>query len=73
MSKKIGRPVMMRISRHEEFYLGSARPGFQGRIKMGFAADGRVTAELTRPDIDEAAILRHAMPQSPSSLGDRVQ
>jgi CO/xanthine dehydrogenase Mo-binding subunit len=44
MSKKIGRPVMMRISRHEEYYLGSARPGFQGRIKMGFAADGRVTA-----------------------------
>jgi CO/xanthine dehydrogenase Mo-binding subunit len=44
MSKKIGRPVMMRISRHEEFYIGSARPGFQGRIKMGFAADGRVTA-----------------------------
>ncbi len=44
MAKKIGRPVMMRISRHEEFFLGSARAGFQGRIKMGFAADGRVTA-----------------------------
>jgi CO/xanthine dehydrogenase Mo-binding subunit len=44
MSKKINRPVMMRISRHEEYYIGSARPGFQGRIKMGFAADGRVTA-----------------------------
>src|SRR5688572_23516790 len=44
MSKKIGRPVMMRISRHEEYFMGSARPGFQGRIKMGFAADGRVTA-----------------------------
>jgi xanthine dehydrogenase molybdenum-binding subunit len=44
MSKKIGRPVMMRISRHEEYFMGSARPGFQGRIKMGFAPNGRVTA-----------------------------
>ena len=43
MSKKIGRPVMMRVSRHEEYFMGSARAGFQGRIKMGFAADGRVT------------------------------
>jgi len=44
MSKKIGRPVMMRVSRHEEYFMGSARAGFQGRLKMGFAADGRVTA-----------------------------
>jgi CO/xanthine dehydrogenase Mo-binding subunit len=44
LSKKIGRPVMMRISRHEEFYMGSARAGFQGRIKMGFREDGRLTA-----------------------------
>jgi CO/xanthine dehydrogenase Mo-binding subunit len=44
MSKKIGRPVMMRISRAEEYYLGFARTGFQGRIRLGFAADGRVTA-----------------------------
>ena len=44
MAKKIGRPVMMRVSRHEEYFMGSARAGFQGRIKMGFAADGRVTA-----------------------------
>ena len=44
MSKKLTRPVMMRISRHEEYYIGSARAGFQGRVKMGFAADGRVTA-----------------------------
>jgi L-arabinose transport system ATP-binding protein len=36
-------------------------------------ADGRVTAELTRPNIDEATILHHAMPQSPSSPGDHVQ
>jgi xanthine dehydrogenase molybdenum-binding subunit len=44
MSKKIGRPVMMRISREEEYFVGSARPGFQGRLKMGFSADGRVKA-----------------------------
>src|SRR5690606_22841491 len=44
LSRKIGRPVMMRISRAEEYYIGSARHGFQGRIRMGFAADGRVTA-----------------------------
>ncbi|WP_428101325.1 xanthine dehydrogenase family protein molybdopterin-binding subunit [Candidatus Rariloculus sp.] len=45
MSRKLNnRPVMMRIARHEEYFIGSARPGFQGRIKMGFAADGRVTA-----------------------------
>jgi xanthine dehydrogenase molybdenum-binding subunit len=43
-SKKIGRPVMMRISREEEYYVGSARSGFQGRIKIGFRPDGRVTA-----------------------------
>ena len=44
MSKKIGQPVMMRISRAEEYYLGFARTGFQGRIRLGFAADGRITA-----------------------------
>jgi xanthine dehydrogenase molybdenum-binding subunit len=44
LSKKINRPVMMRISRAEEYFIGSARNGFQGRIRMGFAADGRVLA-----------------------------
>jgi CO/xanthine dehydrogenase Mo-binding subunit len=44
LSKKLSRPVMMRISRHEEYYLGSARPGFQGRIRMGFRSDGRLAA-----------------------------
>ena len=44
MAKKIGRPVMMRVVAHEEYFFGSARAGFQGRIKMGFDADGRVTA-----------------------------
>jgi CO/xanthine dehydrogenase Mo-binding subunit len=44
MAKKTGRPVMMRISRAEEYFIGSARPGFQGRIKIGFREDGRITA-----------------------------
>jgi len=44
MSKKIGRPVMLRITRAEEYYLGSNRAGFQGRTKIGFADDGRIIA-----------------------------
>ena len=44
MAKKTGRPVMLRLSRAEEYFNGSARPGFQGRIKIGFRDDGRVTA-----------------------------
>jgi CO/xanthine dehydrogenase Mo-binding subunit len=44
MAKKTGMPVMLRISRAEEALFGSSRPAFQGRIKMGFRADGRVTA-----------------------------
>jgi CO/xanthine dehydrogenase Mo-binding subunit len=43
-SKKIGRPVQLRITREQEYYVGSARVGFQGWIKMGFAANGKVTA-----------------------------
>ena len=42
VSKKINRPVMMRISRAEEHFVGSARPGFQGRVKMGFRKDGKL-------------------------------
>ena len=44
MSRKVGRPVLMRVSRAEEYVLGSARPGFQGRIRLGFRRDGRITA-----------------------------
>lgn len=43
-SKKLGRPVQLRITREQEYYIGSARVGFQGWIKMGFASNGRVTA-----------------------------
>jgi CO/xanthine dehydrogenase Mo-binding subunit len=44
MAKKTGMPVMLRVSRAEEALFGSSRPAFQGRVKMGFRADGRVTA-----------------------------
>ena len=35
---------MMRISREEEHYIGRARPGMHGRMKVGFTKDGRITA-----------------------------
>src|SRR5215469_7034093 len=35
LSKKANAPVMMRISREEEHFIGRARPGFQGRMKVG--------------------------------------
>lgn len=44
LSKKINRPVMMRVSRAEEYYHGSARLGFQGQVRLGFAEDGRLLA-----------------------------
>lgn len=44
LARKTGRPVMMRISRYEENYVGRARPGFQGRARIGWRRDGRVTA-----------------------------
>jgi CO/xanthine dehydrogenase Mo-binding subunit len=44
LSKKAGRPVMHRVTRAEENAYGRARPGFQGRIKVGFKSDGRITA-----------------------------
>jgi xanthine dehydrogenase molybdenum-binding subunit len=44
LSKKAQAPVMMRISREEELFIGRARPGFQGRMKVGFAKDGGITA-----------------------------
>jgi xanthine dehydrogenase molybdenum-binding subunit len=44
LSKKINRPVMHRISRIEEYGIGSARPGFQGHVKLGFRADGKMLA-----------------------------
>ena len=44
LSKKAGAPVMMRISREEEGFIGRARTNMTGRAKVGFARDGRITA-----------------------------
>ena len=41
LAKKANAPVMMRISREEEHFIGRARPGFQGRMKVGFSKDGK--------------------------------
>jgi xanthine dehydrogenase molybdenum-binding subunit len=44
LAKKTNAPVMMRISREEETLIGRARPSFQGRMKVGFSKEGRITA-----------------------------
>jgi xanthine dehydrogenase molybdenum-binding subunit len=44
LSKKIGKPVMMRVTRRDETAFGKARPGVQARIKLGMRSDGRITA-----------------------------
>ena len=44
LSKKAGAPVMMRISREEENYIGRGRPSLLGRMKVGFSKEGRITA-----------------------------
>ena len=44
LSKKANAPVMMRLSREEETFVGRARPGFQGRMKVGFSKEGRILA-----------------------------
>ena len=44
LSKKIGKPVMMRVTRRDETSFGKARPGMQARIKLGMRRDGRITA-----------------------------
>jgi xanthine dehydrogenase molybdenum-binding subunit len=44
LSKKVNAPVMMRISREEEHFIGRARPSIDGRMRVGFAKDGRITA-----------------------------
>ena len=37
LSRKANAPVMMRISREEESYIGRARTNMTGRAKIGFA------------------------------------
>lgn len=44
LSKKANAPVMMRVTREDEHYIGHARTNMTGRVKIGFRADGRITA-----------------------------
>ena len=44
LSKKANAPVMMRVTRDDEQYIGRARPSLHTRVKIGFRADGRITA-----------------------------
>jgi len=44
LSKKANAPVMMRITREDEHYIGRARPALHSRVKVGFRKDGRITA-----------------------------
>jgi len=44
LSKKANAPVMMRISREEESYIGRARTNMAGRLRAGFATDGKILA-----------------------------
>jgi xanthine dehydrogenase molybdenum-binding subunit len=44
LSKKANAPVMMRITREEETFIGRARPSLLGRMKVGFSKEGRIIA-----------------------------
>jgi len=44
LAKKANAPVMMRISREEEGFIGRGRPSFLGRMKVGFSSEGRIVA-----------------------------
>ena len=44
LAKKAGAPVMMRISREEEHFIGRCRPSLLARVRIGLRKDGRVTA-----------------------------
>ena len=44
LSQKAGKPVMMRINRQEENFIGRARPGIVSRIRIGFRSNGEITA-----------------------------
>src|SRR5437762_6179877 len=44
LSKKANAPVMMRITREDEHFIGRARPGIVARTKIGFRKDGKILA-----------------------------
>ena len=42
LAKKANAPVMMRITREDEYYIGRARTGVIGRARAAFRKDGRM-------------------------------
>ena len=65
LSKKANAPVMMRITREDEHYIGRARPALHSRVKVGFAKDGRITAlDLLRRRATTARTTRRATARS---------
>ena len=44
LAKKANAPVLMRITREEEQYIGGIRPAVHGRVKAGFSKEGRLLA-----------------------------
>ncbi len=44
LSRMAQAPVMMRVSREEEHFIGRARPRLYGRLKVGFSREGRILA-----------------------------
>ena len=44
LAKKANAPVMLRITREEEHYIGRARPALHSRVKVAFRQDGRILA-----------------------------
>ncbi len=44
LARKTGKPVLYRVTRAEENYIGRSRCGFQAQVRMGWRADGRLTA-----------------------------
>lgn len=44
LARKVNRPVQLRITREEEFYIGHARSGMQGWMRLGLKENGEVGA-----------------------------
>lgn len=44
LARKVNRPVQLRITREEEFYIGHARSGMQGWMRLGLKENGDVGA-----------------------------
>ena len=43
-ARLLNRPLQLRITREQEFYIGVGRPGMQGWVRTGIRADGKVAA-----------------------------